>query len=328
VTAPSLDGLAVDVPPPRTLTTQDALDRLQTLVRLVAGTRIRKPGEQVAWGDQICVDVLAYSSGHLVPFSAREEDWFYVEPHPQLPGLFEGLVGKKIGGERVQVEVVLPVTYPVEQARGARVTFFVDIRADAELLLPDVNNGGFIPKLGKGSTIEAVMKSIVSDLEAELVNETVLKAQNLVLDEVARRAQLDVPEALIDHEIRRKWQGAESPFLVRKGLKPEQLKEALEGWLGDPATRADAERRLRISLVMRAIAERDQVKLEPAEVKKTIARGGKIFGVEIDNLGEALAEDTEAAEQVMAVALHMATVDHVMKRAKVNFQGAKKRARA
>jgi trigger factor len=327
VTAPPLEGLEVSVPPPPTLVTQDVLDRLEVLVRLIATTRVRTPTEPVAWGDQICVDLLGHAGGHLVPFSPREEEWFYVEPHPQLPGLFEGLIGKKIG-DCVQVDVVLPVTYPIEQVRGTRVTFSVDIRSDVELSLPDIKNGGFIPQLGKGATIDEVMKSIVSDLEKERANETLLKAQNLVLDEVARRASLEVPEALIDDEIRRKWQGAESPFLVRKGFKPEQLKEALEGWLGDPATRSDAERRLRISLVMRAIAERDQVKLEPAEVKKLIARAGRIFGVEIDNPGEALAEDTEAAEQVMAVALHVATVEHVMKRAKVTFQGAQKRAPA
>jgi trigger factor len=172
-----------------------------------------------------------------------------------------------------------------------------------------------------------VRQAISDDLRELATSKQQLLAENRVLDELAKRAKVEVPEALIDEEIRRRWQAAESPFLTSRGLTQDQLASAEAGWVQDPATRADARRRLGVSLVLRAVAERDKVEVTPELVRDLVQSSARAFGEEVTNVGEALAGEEQAAQQVASVAFHVATVAHVMKRAKVEVEAGGAKAR-
>ncbi len=320
VKAPSLEGLDVLVPAAEDPTESDLLERFHELARAKAEVRPRAEGEALALGDDVQLDILGYANGRLIPLSTRLGYWMELAPQPMLPGLAEVIAEANVG-DSVEVGITLPDTYPAEQLRGMPARFLVDVRAAREVRMPDTESDAFLKLLGRGATHEEVMASIVEDLESELTDLLWVDAQALVLDEVVKRAGVTVPKPLVDEELRRRWTQHEGEALALKGFSLEEQQEALDGWLHHPGLRDDVERRLKIALVLRAIAERDKLELTSERALELLKQTSAPFGITEAQLRGSLADPTTAA-QMKDVAWHLLAVEHVMARARVRFEGA------
>jgi len=321
VEAPSLDNLAVKVPAAEDLTQDDLLERFHEKARALAVKRDRKAGEALAMGDDAQLDILGYAGGKLLPFSARFGFWLELAPLVALPGLAEGVASGKVG-QSVQVSLTLPPSYPVEALRGKPVRFIVDIRAAREVKLPDTESKEFLARLGLGPDLETVMDAIREELEQELADSLWSEAENLVLDELVARAKVQVPKALLEDEIRRRWAEVEGKVLVEKGFDVEEQNEALKAWLDDPPTRAECERRIASGLVLRAIAERDKLEMTKEKLEAIVFAYAKPFGFSEADVQAALRESKEQTTRLHDMAWHLLAVEHVLKAAKVTFEGA------
>ncbi|MDY7232517.1 peptidylprolyl isomerase [Hyalangium rubrum] len=319
VQAPSLEGLTAELSP-RPITQDDLLERLAELVREQAQRRVRMDGEIVAMGDEVMIDTLGYAQGRLLPFSVRENAWALVNPDPLLPGFFEAMVGRQVGLS-VDIALTLPSDYPVEALRGASARFLVDVKEARELALPDPQSAAFIASLGRGATLAEVMRHLGEEIAHERTTEAERDAREQVLDVLVERAKVEVPTALVDEEIRRRWMEAERPILQRKAFEADELQQALDAWLQDPLTRADAARRLKIALVMAAIARRDQIQPRREDLDSI---AGLLTGpakIPREELKRVLQSDPSAQERLANVMIHLATLDHVMSKVKFTAAG-------
>jgi trigger factor len=320
VKAPSTEGIEVTVPAPPPLAEDELIRRFHELARSLAEVRTRQQGEEVAMGDDVQLDIIGYSNGHLIPFSIRTGYWMELAPQEMLPGFADAIVGSAVG-DCLKIDLVLPAEYPVEALRGQPATFLVDLMGAREVKMPDTDSAEFLLKLGRGPTHEEVMESIADELLDEQADVLWLDAQNMVLDELASRTQVEIPAALVDEEIRRRWMAAEGQAVTEKEFSAEEKQEALDLWRKDPATRAEVERRLRISLALKAVAERDGLKLEPQKTFELLENQVAAFGLTAAQLREALV-DPQAAGQLKDAAWHLMAVEYVMGKAKVHFEGA------
>ncbi len=320
VVAPSLDNLKVTVPNDLGVSQGELLMRFHELVRAHSPSRPRKAGEPVRMGDQVELDTLGYAQGRLIPFSARTGLELEMAPSDLLPGLCEGLEGTPVGGSK-QVDVVLPDSYPVEALRGTPATFLVDVVSAREVKVPkDAESDAFVRKLGRGDTLEALMEALASDIADERADDAWLEAQERVLDEVILRTEVAITPELVDEEIRRNWNTGEAPLLVSKNFGPDEMQESLDGWMMDPNTRLETDRRLRIAYALRAIIERDGVTLTPESLEEVLQEAIIPFGLSLEEARSALA-DPALAETIRHAALQVVAVRHVMRHAEVEFEG-------
>ncbi|WP_171436895.1 peptidylprolyl isomerase [Corallococcus exercitus] len=320
VKAPSLENLNIRVPQGEDLTEEDLLERFHELARAKAEARPRAEGEALAMGDDVQLDILGYANGRLIPLSTRVGYWMELAPQVMLPGFAEVIAEASVG-DSVEVGLVLPDNYPAEQLRGMPARFLVDVKAAREVRMPDTESDAFLQQLGRGSTHEEVMSSIVEEMEGEMADMLWVDARNRVLDEIVARSDVTVPKALVDEEIRRRWQQAEGEVLAQKFFSLEEQQEALDGWLHHPGIRDDVERRLKIALVLRAIAQRDKLQLTPQAALELLKESSEPFGITEAQLRESLA-DPAASAQMTDVAWHLLAVEHVMTQARVTFEGA------
>jgi trigger factor len=317
--APSLDNIQVTVPQDAEISQEELLMRFHELVRSRAATRERAPGEPVKMGDTVLLDTLGYAEGRLLPFSARASLEMEMAPSDLLPGLCEGLVGTPVGSGK-EVDVVLPDTYPAEHLRGVRATFLVDVVAAREVTMPDAESEAFLRTLGRGNTLEAVMESIADEISDERADELWLEAQERVLDELVRRTEVDLTPELVDEEIRQAWSASEARLLAQKDFAPDEQQEALDGWLEDPNTRLEAERRLRIAFALKAIIERDKLQLTAEKLNEVLEEAIAPFDISLEEARRALANPA-TAEGIRNSALQVVAVRHVMAKAQVRFEG-------
>ena len=318
VTAPSLEGLSVTVPAPRGVTREQLLERFHALVREHASMRARQRGEPLRRGDQVTLDVLGYSGGHLIPFSARSHLSLELAPHSVLPGFSEALIGRAVG-DTPQVRLTLPDDYPVASLRGHSAVFLVDILAAREMTLPDADSEAFLKALGRGPTHEAVMASLLEELEGELAEALRAEARERVLSALLERAGPPaVPAALVDEEVRRQWLHTEAPLLRNKCFDASELQEALDGWLRDGPTRARAERQLRAALVLGAVARREGALLANERLDAIVDDVAEQLEISADELREG---GDPVYDRMQEVAWHLVLMDHVLSRARVHFEG-------
>jgi trigger factor len=322
VKAPSLEGLSVRVPTPEDLTEEDLLRGFHEKRRALATTRERQPGESLELGDDVQLNIVGYCDGRLIPFSARFGMTTELAPIQALPGFCEAVAeGGKVG-ESMQIALQLPDTYPVEPLRGKPARFLVDIVAARQVTLLPESSPEFLEQLGMGSTLEEVMHNIREELEDELAGQLWVQAQDMVLDELARRAPVELPRALLDEELRRRWVQAEGQAMVEYQFDVEEQQEALQGWLSDPTTRADAERRLHIGIVLKAVTEAEKLQLTPEKLEELIRDHMEPFGFSAEDVHAALRETPETTRRLTELAWHLLAVEHVMNKAKVTFEGA------
>ncbi len=319
VEAPSLEQLEVTVPPPSPVTQDAVMERFQELRGELAERRGREVGEALAAGDEVRLDIIGLADGRIIPFSVRDDWLTEVAPRPALPGLFEELVGKRVG-EAVRIPVVLPADYPAPALRGVEAQFMVEVKAAWERTLPEEESPRLLEALGSGS-LEEGMESIARELAEESVEAQRLEATQRVLDEVAERTRVELPEALVEDEIRRLWGRTEGRLLARRGVPAGDQEGALQGWLEDGGQRLEAARRLRIALGLKALVEREGLKLEEADVHRFLDEVAEELGMERGEVEQALKENRAVARAAAETALHLRAVEYVMERARIHFEG-------
>lgn len=321
VEAPRIDDIVVTVPAPEPIGADQILERFYELRRAHAEVVKRAEGEPAQKGDEVRIDVIGFLGEGVIPFSVRSDMWTTVEPNPLLPGLMEALVGTPVG-ESISVDVTLPDDYPVKELRGQTGVFAVTLHEAIGVTLPNEKDPRFFAATGLGETVEEVMEGIAEALRDELADQLVEKGRQMVLDELARRTEVEVPATLIDEEIRRRWHDVEGRVLAAMGLSFEEQERALEAWRRDPYTRAEVERALRISLALGAIVKRDGVEVDKEAVERYLRGLAEGAGAPMQELVDALKADPALQKTVQDKLLHLLAVEHVMVLAEIRFEGA------
>ena len=78
VEAPSIDGLILKVPAAKVPTPDDVMARLEEHRRAHAVATQKKTGDAIGPFDEVCVDLIGYANGKLVPGSAMEASLRFV----------------------------------------------------------------------------------------------------------------------------------------------------------------------------------------------------------------------------------------------------------
>ncbi len=322
VEAPSLEGLSVTVPPSEGFTPQDVSERFLELARPYATERARSPSEPIELKDEVLVNLAGYTSDKkLIPFSIKTDVWLPVEPEPLLPGLYESMVGKT-PSEHPGVEVTLPDDYPAVALRGATVYFVTHIQAVREVTYPDLESPQFLESFGRGKTVAEATQSVIAQMKEEHTQMLLVQAQQQVLLELARRTHVDIPSSLVDEEIRRRWGASEGKSAVELGFSDKEQEESLKTWLQDEDTRQEVTLRLKIALALGAIWKRDGLQLTQEFIENIIQNEAEALGVDTADAAHALRDAPEGRARLETVAVHLFAVKHVMKKAKIHFEGA------
>ncbi|MFZ9886812.1 MAG: peptidylprolyl isomerase [Myxococcota bacterium] len=314
VRAPSLEGLVIRLPPLAPLTPEEVHARYVELARSASPRRERQPGERVAAGDDVRVDLLGYSDGRLIPFSLREDVTLTAAPIPALPAFGEALVGLEVGKSAV-IDLELPGDYPVAELRGRPARFLLDVHAATEVTLLPLESAALCAALCRGERLHDIMEQIATELIAEREEERLAEAEQRVLDELAMRLEVELPDRLIDEELRRRWAEQERKVALRKGFSQEEQDESLAGWKSDPATREEVRRQLRASLALKAIVDEQRLSLSAESLELLIAPTATLLGIDEKEVSAVLRQSSGNADLIADTALRLLAIEYIMARA-------------
>ena len=245
----------------QTHVTDEAIDKTVEILRKQKRTFAQRALDAaVAKDDRVTVDFVGKIDGE--PFDGgRAEDFQFVVGEGQMLKEFEeAVVGMKIG-ESKTFPLSFPEDYQGREVAGKTADFMVTLKKLEATHLPEVTNE-LAKSLGVvDATVEALRADIRKNLEREVKYRLLGRNKQAALDALVSHAELDLPNSIVQSELDRMAQGA------REELKQRGIKDADKAPIPDEVFRPQAERRVRMGLVVSEVVRMHNLQATPDQIK-------------------------------------------------------------
>jgi trigger factor len=176
--------------------------------------------------------------------------------------------------------------------------------------LPEVNEA-FAKTLGiKEGTVEGLRADVKRNLEREVKFRVAARNKAQVMDALVAIAELDVPMALVKGEVERMTEGA------RADLKKRGVKDAETAPIPVEVFQPQAERRVRLGLVVGELVRNNGLQAKPDQLQTHIEEMSQSYEKPAEVMRWYLSDRQRMAE-VEAVVVESNVAEFVMSKAKV-----------
>lgn len=172
-------------------------------------------------------------------------------------------------GESREVPLTFPDDYFEKSLAGRPATFQVKLLELKTKTLPELSDD-FANQIKPGATLLSLKTEIRDDLASNKKEENQKAQRQEILDFLIDNNAFGVPKSMVIRQAQRLAQSMEEDFKRRGGAMPQLEGEQLK------ALEESAERIVKSSLLLRAVADKEKIELDPAKVREkieTIAKG-------------------------------------------------------
>ncbi|HBJ9670726.1 TPA: trigger factor [Listeria monocytogenes] len=274
------------------LTTEELEAELKQLQERQAELVVKEdaPAEN---GDTVILDFEGFKDGVAFEGGQAENHSLELGSGQFIPGFEEKLVGLKAGDE-ADIELTFPEEYHAEDLAGQPVVFKVKLHEIKTKEVPALDD-----ELAKDideevETLDELKEKIYKRLQ-EAKEESVAQAkQEEVIAKAVENAEVDIPHAMVHHEADHLMNHF-AQDLQAQGLTPElyyqftgQTEEAMHAQM-----EKDAEKRVKMNLVLEAIAEAENIEPTEEAIDEEISTLAEKYGMEKDAVRAALGDMSE-----------------------------------
>ncbi|HDT9574919.1 TPA: trigger factor [Listeria monocytogenes] len=274
------------------LTTEELEAELKQLQERQAELVVKEdaPAEN---GDTVILDFEGFKDGVAFEGGQAENHSLELGSGQFIPGFEEKLVGLKAGDE-ADIELTFPEEYHAEDLAGQPVVFKVKLHEIKTKEVPALDD-----ELAKDidEEVETLdeLKEKTSKRLQEAKEESVAQAkQEEVIAKAVENAEVDIPHAMVHHEADHLMNHF-AQDLQAQGLTPElyyqftgQTEEAMHAQM-----EKDAEKRVKMNLVLEAIAEAENIEPTEEAIDEEISTLAEKYGMEKDAVRAALGDMSE-----------------------------------
>jgi trigger factor len=189
-----------------------------------------------------------------------------------VPGFEDNLVGLSVG-ESKGFDVTFPDDYGEESLAGKEAHFEVELRELREKILPEADDD-FARSMGDFADLATLRREIRARLERNALDKARHQFADRIIEYAVANATLELPDVLIDQEVEVMHDEFRSS-LARQGISEEAYLKVTSKTDADIHAdfRPDAERRVKVLLVLSKIAEAENVSISDADVDAEVERG-------------------------------------------------------
>jgi trigger factor len=244
--------------------TDAAIDKTVEILRKQRRTfaiRAKDAGAQET--DRVTVDFEGKIDGE--PFAGgKADDYQFIVGDGQMLKEFEEAVrGMKLG-ESKTFQLAFPADYHGQDVAGKTADFMVTVKKIEAANLPEVD-GALAKSLGiADASVEGLRSDIRKNLEREVKHRLLARNKQAAMDALLSKAELDLPKSSVQAELDRMIASA------RADLKQRGIKDADNAPIPDDIFRPQAERRVRLGLVVGELVRANTLHAKPEQIKAHI----------------------------------------------------------
>jgi trigger factor len=288
-----------------------AIDKTIDILRKQRRTFAQRAMDAAAQeGDRVTVDFEGKIDGETFSGGKAEDFQFLVGEGQMLKEFEEAVRGMK-SGESKTFPLAFPDDYHGKDVAGKTADFMVTIKKIEAAHLPEVNEA-LAKSLGiEDGTVEALRADIRKNLEREVKFRLLARNKQAVMDALVAKAELDLPKASVQSEMERLLEGA------RAELKQRGIKDAEKAPIPDDVFRPQAERRVRLGLVVAELVRANELQAKPEQLKAHVEELAASYEKPAEVVRWYLSDNRRMAE-VEAVVIENNVTDFVLAKAKIS----------
>lgn len=300
ITLADLSGVTLSLPS-ATVTDADVEKMLDRMRRQRAEwPEVARPA---ARDDRVMIDFVGTIDG--VAFEGgTAQDVPIVLGSGTLIGDFEDqLLGVSAGDERT-VKVTFPADYPRDTLAGKEAQFAVTVKAVQEMALPEMN-AEFVQAFGiEDGDLDALRARLRERLEQELTAALRRRRKAAVMQLLEQQHQFELPHSLVHQE---------AHSLAHQA---QQRNPAVDPHADMAPYEAEAERRVKLGLLLAEITRREGIKTDPGRVRAEIERMAAGFD-DKDMVINWYYSQPERLQEIENMALEEQLVDWVLSKVQI-----------
>ncbi|MBP7605818.1 MAG: trigger factor [Giesbergeria sp.] len=290
--------------------TDDAIDKTIDILRKQRRTFAQRPQDGAAQdSDRVTVDFEGKLDGEPFEGGSAEDFQFLVGEGQMLKEFEEAVRGMKVG-ESKTFPLAFPEDYHGKDVAGKTADFMVTLKKLEAANMPEVNDA-LAKSLGiADGTVDGLRADIKKNLEREVKFRVLARNKQAVMDALLTKAELDLPNASVQAEIERLMEAA------RADLKQRGVKDADKAEIPADIFRPQAERRVRLGLVVAELVRSNELHAKPEQLKAHIDELAASYEKPEDVVRWYFG-DRQRLGEVEAVVVENNVVDFVLGKAKV-----------
>ena len=217
-------------------------------------------------GDEVIIDFTGVDAKSQEEIEgAKGEDYpLVLGSNTFIPGFEPELLGLK-AGESKTFDVTFPKDYGAVQLQNKQVTFTVNVKFVKERVLPKLD-AAFAASVGPFKTVAELRTDIRKQMGTEKEREAQAKFESDMLEQLGQKAQVSLPDSLVDQEIDRMDEEEKRNLMYRGQTWQEHLKA--EGKTEEEhreSHREQAALRVKTGIALGEVAENEGVRVSQEE---------------------------------------------------------------
>ena len=304
------DLAAAEVERVSTEVTEAAIDKTIDILRKQRRTFAQRPAAEGAVADdRVTIDFEGKIDGVAFDGGKAEAFQFIIGEGQMLEQFDQAVRGMK-AGESKTFPLQFPADYQGKDVAGKEADFLVTVKKIEAQHLPEVNEA-FAKTLGiKDATVEGLRADVKKNLEREVKFRVLARNKAAAMDALVKVAELDVPKSLVAGETERMIESA------RADLKKRGVKDAENAPIPAEIFQPQAEKRVRLGLVVSELVRSNNLQAQPAQLQSHIEEMAQSYEKPSEVVRWYLGDRQRLAE-VEAVVVENNVADFVLSKAKV-----------
>jgi trigger factor len=262
-------------------------EQLKRLQERYAELAVKEDGT-VEKGDTVVLDFEGFVDGK--PFDGGKAENYSLEigSNAFIPGFEDQLVGMKANEEK-EINVTFPEDYHAEELKGKDAVFKVKVHEIKVKQLPELDDEFAKDVDDDVETLDQLKEKIKNQLKEQKETAALNAQRDQVVEKAAENAEIDVPDVMIEREIDRMIRELEQQMAAQgvtmkmyyniTGTDEQSLREQMK---------ESAEKRVRASLTLEAIADAENIEVSDEEVEKDIKETADNFGLSVEQVKQML----------------------------------------
>lgn len=259
-------------------------------------------------GDRVTLDFVGKIDGVEFQGGTAEDFAFVLGEGRMLPEFEAATLGLKVG-ESKTFPLAFPTDYHGKDVAGKTAEFTITVKKIEWAHKPEVD-ADFAKSLGIADGDLVKMRAdIRQNLEREVNNRVKANTKNSVMDALLKVAELEVPKALVDQDIKRLAEMTRQD-MAQRGMNVKDMPFPPELF------KAQAERRVRLGLILAEVVKANKLEATPEQVKAQV----EDFAQSYEDPQQVLKyyySDRRRLAEVEALVLEENVVNYVLGKAKV-----------
>jgi trigger factor len=291
--------------------TDTAIDKTLDILRKQRRTFAQRAQDAAAEvGDRVAVDFEGKIDGEAFS-GGKAENFQFILGDGQMLKEFEDATRGMKAGESKTFQLAFPADYHGKDVAGKTADFMVTLHKVEAAHLPEVNEA-LAKSLGiADATVEGLRADVKKNLEREVKFRLLARNKQAVMEALVAKAELDLPNTSVKAEVNRLMEGA------RADLKQRGIKDADKAPMPEDIFRPQAERRVRLGLVVAELVRANNLQAKPEQVKAHIEELAASYEKPADIMRWYYSDNNRLAE-VEAIVIENNVTEFVLGKVKVS----------